>query len=118
VFLPLRNRTGIVLAALAALSCLAAAVLFSRTPMMSGHRTPIVLELIGMIAIPLAASGGAVWAAWAGRWGVLIALTTLVGAFYVVTGFSIGPVFMPALILLLWATLATISAADSQAKAR
>lgn len=91
------------LAVAAVVSCLAAGVWMSATPMMN----PTVAEIGGMISVPSAIAAAATWAAWTRRRLVLTVLTAALGAFAFVTGFSIGGAFLPAFGLLVWATVAT-----------
>jgi hypothetical protein len=106
-----QSRLGVGLSVAAALWCLALAVYLDNLPLMRGGRTPFFLEALLMVWWPLAASAVAMWAAAIGRPGGVALMAALVGAYSVVTGFSIGRGFLPALALLLWAALASVSAA-------
>lgn len=98
------------LASAATVSCFAVAAWMTTMPFMSGGRLPTVGEALAMVAVPAVASIVASWAAWSGRRWLLVAVTALVGLFALVTGFSIGSMFLPTLGLLVWAVIASIDA--------
>jgi hypothetical protein len=110
------NRLAAGLAAAAAVWCVVYGILLLNSPIMSGGRTPFLIEAFLMIVWPLAACGCAVWAAVAGRPIMVALFALLVGAFSVVTGFSIGRGVLPAVGLLVWAIVA--SAGSSVARSR
>jgi ABC-type branched-subunit amino acid transport system permease subunit len=62
-----------------------------------------------MIAVPALASVVATWAASRNRPVILSIATLVVGLFVVVTGFSIGTAFLPAVGLLIWAITASVA---------
>ena len=104
-----QNRLAVGLSAAAAVWCVVYAILLSHTPLMSGGRRPFFVEAFLMAVFPLAACCLAVWAAVIGRPIGIALFALLVGAFTVVTGFSIGRGFVPAFGLLVWAILASAS---------
>ncbi len=77
-------------------------------PMMVGGRRPTIGEALSMVALPAIASLIASWGALRRRRGVIIAMGIVVGLYAVVTGFSFGAVFYPALGLLVWTLIADI----------
>ena len=103
------NRLAAALSGVAVLGCLAGGALIARAPLMSGGRHPALGEVAGMIAVPTIAALVAAWAARRNRPVVLAISTAVVGLFSVVTGFSIGGAFLPAVAALIWATFATIA---------
>lgn len=102
------TRVAVGLALAAAAWCLVAAGWMMTAPMMAGGRRPIIGEALSMVALPAIASLVATWGASRRRRGVIIAMTVLVGLYAVVTGFSFGAVFYPALGLLVWCVIADI----------
>jgi hypothetical protein len=103
------NHLAIGLSVSAVLCCLVAGAGMSQAPIMSGGRHPSLSEVAGMIAVPTVVAALATWAAWQHRPLVLCFATALVGVFSVVTGFSIGSAFLPALALLVWGSFASVA---------
>ena len=103
------NRPSVWLSASAVAWCFVAGAWMSQVPMMRGGRYPTFPEIIAMIAVPAAACAAATWAARHRRTIVLGLSTGLVSLFTLVTGFSIGPAFLPAVGLLVWAIFVTLS---------
>ncbi len=108
------NRVAVVLSSLAVLGCVGAGALIHFAPRAHGGWQPTLWDAAKMIAAPTIAAVVATWAAWRNRRVVLAIATAVVGLFSVVTGFSIGTAFLPAVVLLVWGTFASL--ADSPAR--
>jgi hypothetical protein len=113
-----QNRLALGLSASGALACIVAGALLSQAPIMRGGRYPALGEIVGMIAVPAIAAIGATWASWQNRPFLVLLGTALVGLYSLVTGFSIGTAFLPAVVLLVWGTFAAFAnRPDQQASA-
>ena len=62
------------------------------------------------LLIPLVIAGVGVWGAWRGRWLPLAIATAIMLVFVVLTGFSIGSGYVPAVAALTWALIAQLDA--------
>lgn len=104
-----QNRLAVVLTGLAVLACWIAGGVLSQAPLMRGGRPPTLGEVAGMIAVPTIGAAVAAWAAWHRRPVVLSIGAAIVGLFSLVTGFSFGRVFLPAVGLLVAGAVASFA---------
>lgn len=109
-----QSRLAISLTGLSVLACLAAGVVLSQFPIMRGGRHPELGEIAGMVAVPMIGAALATWAAWRNRPVVVSIGAAVVGLFSVVTGFSFGWLFLPAVGLLVWGVFARVGSGPVQ----
>lgn len=103
------DRLAVGLCASAVVACLLAGAVLTQVPIMSNRRYPELLEVVSMIAVPTDGAIIATWGAWRNRPRLVILGTALLGIFSLVTGFSIGRIFLPALAFLVWGTFTAFS---------